>query len=139
VSDPLLELSGVTADQLTELLDLVNATDIVELDVTLGATRVSLRRPTSMTALPSPEQTPPEPRSLAITSPLVGMFHPSVEVGASVEPGQSIGAIEALGMPTSVDAPRSGIVEELLVQDGSPVEYGQPLLIVRRAVQAHET
>jgi len=139
VSDPLLELSGVTAEQLTELLGLINATDIAELDVTLGPTRVSIRRPASFPAVQRQEQAPPEPRSLAITSPLVGMFHPSVEVGASVEPGQSIGAIEALGMPTSVDAPQSGTVEELLVQDGSPVEYGQPLLIVRRAVQAHET
>jgi acetyl-CoA carboxylase biotin carboxyl carrier protein len=62
-----------------------------------------------------------------------------VTVGTSVEPGQPIGAIEALGMPTSVDAPQSGTVEELLVQDGTAVEYGQPLLIVRRAAQAHET
>ena len=50
-----------------------------------------------------------------------------------LEAGQSIGAIEALGMPTSVDAPQSGTIEDLLVQDGSAVEYGQPLLIMRRA------
>ncbi len=36
-------------------------------------------------------------------------------------------------MPTSVDAPQGGIVEELLVTHGRPVEYGQPLLILRRA------
>jgi biotin carboxyl carrier protein len=35
-------------------------------------------------------------------------------------------------MPTSVDAPQSGTVEDLLVQDGSPVEYGQPLIVLRR-------
>jgi biotin carboxyl carrier protein len=35
-------------------------------------------------------------------------------------------------MPTSVEAGQSGIVEALLVQDGSPVEYGQPLLVLRR-------
>jgi biotin carboxyl carrier protein len=69
---------------------------------------------------------------LAITSPLVGIFHPAVQAGQQVQTGQSIGAIEALGMPTSVDAPQSGTVEDLLVQDGSPVEYGQPLLILRR-------
>jgi biotin carboxyl carrier protein len=47
-----------------------------------------------------------------------------------------IGAIEALGMPTSIDAPRSGTVEELLVQDGDAVEYGQALLILRRGAYA---
>ena len=61
------------------------------------------------------------------------MFRPSVVTGDMLEAGQSIGAIEALGMPTSVDAPQSGTVEDLLVQDGSAVEYGQPLLIMRRA------
>jgi acetyl-CoA carboxylase biotin carboxyl carrier protein len=136
VSDPLLDLSGIATDQLTELLGLINATDIAELDVTLGSTHVSLRRPAATLRVASASTQPmPEPSSLAITSPLVGIFHPSVEVGASVEPGQSIGAIEALGMPTSVDAPQSGTVQELLVQDGSPVEYGQPLLILRRALQ----
>jgi acetyl-CoA carboxylase biotin carboxyl carrier protein len=140
LSDPLHELSGVTADQLTELLGLITNTDITELDVTIGSTRLSVRRP-SDTSRPASSSARPvlEPSSLAITSPLVGMFHPSVDVGATVEPGQPIGAIEALGMPTSVDAPQSGTVEELLVTDGSPVEYGQPLLIVRRAAQPHET
>ena len=74
-----------------------------------------------------------EPLSLAIASPLVGIFHPSVSVGGTVESGQPIGAVEALGMPTTVDAPHGGTVEELLVTDGSPVEYGQPLLILRRS------
>ena len=62
----------------------------------------------------------------------MGIFRPSVASGDVLAAGQSIGAIEALGMPTSVDAPQSGTVEDLLVQDGSPVEYGQPLLILRR-------
>jgi acetyl-CoA carboxylase biotin carboxyl carrier protein len=70
---------------------------------------------------------------MAITSPLVGIFHASVTIGDNVQPGQSIGAVEALGMPTSVDAPQPGTIEELLVRDGSPVEYGQPLLILRRS------
>ena len=41
-----------------------------------------------------------------------------------------------MGMPTSVEAPQTGTIEELLVGDDSPVEYGQPLLILRRAVPA---
>jgi len=126
----------VSADQLSELLGLVTATDITELDITLDATRVSLRRPASVSDAAATHDAPVplhEPLSLAIASPLVGIFHPSVSVGGIVESGQPIGAVEALGMPTTVDAPQSGTVEDLLVQEGSAVEYGQPLLIMRRA------
>jgi len=133
-TDPLLECAGLSAGELAAMLALVAATDICELEVTRGATRFRLRRP-AMTAPPVALYVPPapvEPSSLAITSPLVGIFRPSVRAGESVQPGQSIGAIEALGMPSSVDAPQGGTVEELLVHEGGPVEYGQPLLILRR-------
>jgi len=130
--DPLRERAGVSADELADLLSLVGASDVTELDVTLGSTRLSLRRSPAQASLPVPAGEAREPRSLAIASPLVGIFRPSVASGDALEAGQSIGAIEALGMPTSVDAPQSGTVEDLLVQDGSPVEYGQPLLILRR-------
>jgi biotin carboxyl carrier protein len=135
--DPLLDAAGVSSAQLAQVLGLVADTDIAELDVTTGSTRLSLRRPpiTAPVASAEPETLAPEPEwsTLAITSPLVGIFRPSVRAGETVQPGQSIGAIEALGMPTSVDAPQSGTVEDLLVLDGSPVEYGQPLLTLRRA------
>ena len=136
MSDALHEHAGVSAAQLEELLHLVAASDVTELDVTLGSTHLSLKRPAHTAVVPESyvAQESLEPTSLAITSPLVGMFRASVSVGAMVEPGQPIGAIEALGMPTSVDAPDSGTVEELLVQDGTPVEYGQPLLILRRTL-----
>ncbi len=132
-ADPLRERAGISADELSDLLGLVGATDVTELDVTVGSTRLTVRRapaPAGVRAVTAEE--PREPHSLAIASPLVGIFRPSVASGDTLEAGQSIGAIEALGMPTSVDAPQSGTVEDLLVQDGSPVEYGQPLLILRR-------
>ena len=135
-ADPLLACAGLSADELGQMLALVTGTDICELDATFGNTRVSLRRPAVGLPVgtgPSVVGTPVEPSSLAITSPLVGIFRPSVVTGETVQPGQSIGAIEALGMPSSVDAPQGGTVEELLVLEGSPVEYGQPLLILRRA------
>ena len=136
MTDALLESAGVSGSQLAQLLQLVVGSDISELDVTMGATRVRLRRPAVIAASTGAATTVPvvEPHSLAITSPLVGIFHASVATGDTLQPGQSIGAVEALGMPTSVDAPQPGTVEELLVHDGSPVEYGQPLLILRRSV-----
>jgi biotin carboxyl carrier protein len=132
--DPLLACAGLRPAELAEMLALVAGTDICQLDVTFGTTRFSLRRPPASMARPALSGTAPpaEPSSLAITSPLVGVFRPSVNTGETVQPGQSIGAIEALGMPSSVDAPQGGTVEELLVEAGSPVEYGQPLLILRR-------
>jgi acetyl-CoA carboxylase biotin carboxyl carrier protein len=134
MTDPLLDVAGLSADELRQMLGLVAGTDIAELDVSLGAMRFRLRRPavTAPAAAPSLSAAAAEPSSLAITSPLVGIFRPSVIAGDALSAGQSIGAIEALGMPTSVDAPQGGIVAELLVLEGGPVEYGQPLLIVRR-------
>jgi acetyl-CoA carboxylase biotin carboxyl carrier protein len=132
--DPLLELAGLSADELRRVLGLVAGTDIAELEVTFGALRFSVRRPATSapTATSIDVTAPPEPSSLAITSPLVGIFRPSVSAGDALSAGQSIGAIEALGMPTSVDAPQGGVVEELLVLEGGSVEYGQPLLVMRR-------
>jgi len=130
--------TGVSAAELGQLLNLLSTTDITQLDVTLGVTRLSLRRPATAPRAPDladngvPPPVEREPASLAIASPLVGIFRPSVSVGDSVSPGQPIGAIEALGMPNTVDAPQGGTVEDLLVLPGSPVEYGQPLLILRR-------
>jgi acetyl-CoA carboxylase biotin carboxyl carrier protein len=138
VTDALLESVGVSGSQLTQLLELIVGSDISELDVTIRSTRLSLRRPAvvAVSAGANVAAPPIEPHSLAITSPLVGIFHASVATGDTVQPGQSIGAVEALGMPTSVDAPQPGTVEELLVHDGSPVEYGQPLLILHRSLLA---
>lgn len=141
--DPLQACAGLSSDELAEMLALVARTDICELDVTFGSTRFSLRRPAGTAPVATVNGTLPlvEPSSLAITSPLVGIFRPSVDTGETVQPGQAIGAIEALGMPTSVDAPQGGTVEKLLVEAGSPVEYGQPLLILRRQVTSrlHES
>jgi acetyl-CoA carboxylase biotin carboxyl carrier protein len=136
VTDHLLSVAGLTSGELSDLINLVAQSDIVELDVTVGSTRVSLRRPAVSQPASTPDgvsSLPGESPSLAITSPGVGIFRPAVSKGDEIQSGQSIGAIEALGMPTSVEAPRSGSVEEVLVQNGAAVEYGQPLLILRRA------
>ncbi len=137
MTDSLHTCSGVSAAQLSTVLDLISGTDISELDVTAGRTRLRLRRPAVVAAgAAAAAAAAVEPHSMAITSPLVGIFHASVATGDNVQPGQAIGAVEALGMPTTVEAPQPGTVEELLVHDGSPVEYGQPLLILRRAAIA---
>jgi acetyl-CoA carboxylase biotin carboxyl carrier protein len=134
-ADPLLAHSGLSEADLSAVLELIAGTDVVELDLTVGGSHVKLRRSASAGAPPRADETAqpiPDSGTLAIASPLVGTFHPAVKTGDAVAHGQVIGAIEALGMPTSVDAPQEGTVEDLLVPDGSPVEYGQPLLLLRR-------
>ncbi len=137
----LREYAGLSDDELDEVLGIGAGTDVSELQVAFGSARVTVRREPGVLSTPSRGPVQPEAGAahaaadapLAITSPLVGIFRPAVRPGDHVSVGQSLGAIEALGMPTSVDAPRGGLVDEVLVVDGSPVEYGQPLLVLRRA------
>lgn len=76
--------------------------------------------------------------SLEIGAPLVGVFRssmqpggkPLVTVGAAVREGQVVGAIEALQVYNEVEASAAGTVREILVEEGQPVEYGQPLFVV---------
>ncbi len=133
-TEPLSVAAGIDERELTELLALVAASDVVELEVGFPGGRLRLRRPTSAPVRGQLDRPAPGPPPfLAVTSPLVGIFRPVVGVGAHVEPGQPLGAIEALGLPTSVEAPAAGTIEEVLVVDGGAVEFGQTLLLVRVA------
>jgi len=53
-----------------------------------------------------------------------------LDEGDAVAAGQVIGAVEAMGMLNRIQSERPGVVREMLVRDGQPVEYGQPLLVV---------
>jgi acetyl/propionyl-CoA carboxylase alpha subunit len=131
--------SGLSAADLDDVLTLLAGTDIVEFEVTVGETHLRLRRDATLRGPTDglPEVQPArEAVALAVVSPLVGIFHPAVVSGQQVEAGQSLGAITALGLPTNVDAPQAGTIEELLIEADEPVEYGQPLLILRRAGHA---
>ncbi|WP_413867798.1 acetyl-CoA carboxylase biotin carboxyl carrier protein [Albidovulum sp.] len=74
----------------------------------------------------------------AVTSPMVGTAYlspepgaePFVSIGAQVKEGQTLLIIEAMKTMNHIPAPRAGTVRRILVEDGSPVEYGAPLLII---------
>ena len=74
----------------------------------------------------------------AVTSPMVGTVYlaaepgasPFVTVGAQVTEGQTVLIIEAMKTMNHIPAPRAGTVKRILVEDGHPVEYGAPLMIV---------
>ena len=74
----------------------------------------------------------------AVTSPMVGTIYlsaepgatPFVAVGAQVAEGQTVLIIEAMKTMNHIPAPRAGTVKRILVEDGHPVEYGAPLMII---------
>lgn len=91
-------------------------------------------------AAPAPAAPAPAPEvpTEAIESPLVGTFyrspspdaHPFVEVGDRVTADTVVGIIEAMKVMNEVKAEKSGVIREVLVDNGDPVEYGQKLFVI---------
>ncbi len=79
------------------------------------------------------------PNGYVVTSPMIGTYYaapgpgeePFVRVGDMVSAGQTVATIEAMKIFNEIEAERGGIIEELLVSNGQPVEYGQPLMRLR--------
>ena len=92
--------------------------------------------PAAVAAPAAPEDPAQHPG--AVTSPMVGTVYlaaepgasPFVTVGAQVSEGQTVLIIEAMKTMNHIPAPRAGIVKRILVEDGHPVEYGAPLMII---------
>ncbi len=92
-----------------------------------------------VTTTETPIQPPQEDKSKnTITSPMVGTAYlapspgarPFVEVGQNVSEGETLLIIEAMKTMNQISSPRSGTVTTVLVKDGQPVEFGEPLIIV---------
>ncbi len=89
-------------------------------------------------AAPAAATVDPASHPGAVTSPMVGTVYlspepgadPFVTTGAQVKEGQTVMIIEAMKTMNHIPAPRAGTVKRILVEDGSPVEYGAPLLII---------
>jgi acetyl-CoA carboxylase biotin carboxyl carrier protein len=89
----------------------------------------------------APQIAAPQPRSNehVVTAPMVGTFYsaPSpaakafVELGDEVKPGQVLCIIEAMKMMNQIEAEKAGTVQAILVKNGEPVEFGQPLFIIQ--------
>ena len=86
-------------------------------------------------ATPAPE---PEPTGHVVKSPMVGTFYRSpspgaasfVELGQAVKPGDTLCIIEAMKLLNEIEAEVGGVVKQILVDNGQPVEYGQPLFVI---------
>jgi acetyl-CoA carboxylase biotin carboxyl carrier protein len=138
-ADPLAFLAG----EATEILRIVGASDIEELEIEHAGYRLSVRR--SLADGPDgtdqPAASPVETADdiAIIASPVVGWFRrsatpdgpPLVEVGATIEVGQRLAVIEAVQVVHDVIADCAGTLAEILVEDGDGVGYGQPLFRVQ--------
>ena len=145
----------VEIEVVRKLAELLNETGLGEIEVERGDLRVRVARgggyepypmlhaPAPATAAPAPAPVstapaPAEPRGDAVKSPMVGTVYlqaspgsePFVRAGSQVAAGQTVLIIEAMKTMNPVPAPKAGRIVEILVEDGQPVEYGQPLIVI---------
>jgi acetyl-CoA carboxylase biotin carboxyl carrier protein len=129
------------------VLRAVRGTNVEEIRLAWGDVRIAVRRdlqagvgalPAAQSVDPAAADGPPRSPQTEVTAHMVGPFHRSrqaegpvlVNEGELVEPGRALGVIETLGMATEVEAPAAGRLERFLVEDGQPVEFGQPLAVI---------
>ncbi len=96
--------------------------------------------PAALGVPPNGTTVPPaaEPEGHVVKSPMVGTFYRSpspgapsfIELGQSVKPGDTLCIIEAMKLLNEIEAEVGGTVKQILVENGQPVEYGQPLFII---------
>ncbi|HTN47851.1 MAG TPA: acetyl-CoA carboxylase biotin carboxyl carrier protein [Burkholderiaceae bacterium] len=143
--------------KLKTLIDLVAESGIAELEVTEGEDKVRIVKthaaaaapPAAVTyaapaaapagtASPAASTEPDEPPGHVVKSPMVGTFYrspspgapPFIEQGAMVKPGDTLCIIEAMKLLNEIEAEVGGTVTKILVDNGQPVEYGQPLFLI---------
>jgi acetyl-CoA carboxylase biotin carboxyl carrier protein len=134
-----------------ELMGILKGTGIAELELEYGDLKVHIQRdPDGVAGSPVVELTDISEASVAsngeneesiVSSGYVGEFHREGElpaVGDQVASGAKIGEIFVLGMGNPVLAPTDGVLTELLVADQAPVEYGQPLAVIRHRFEPPE-
>lgn len=139
-------------DALRRLASILEDTGLTEIEVEAGDHRIRVAKtPAAVHAAPAPVAAPapatsePAPASPAaaesgssVTSPMVGTAYlasepgakPFVQPGDTVAEGQTLLIIEAMKVMNALPSPRAGRVSRIMVQDGQPVEFGEPLLVL---------
>ena len=104
-----------------------------------AAAPVSAPSAASAPAAPAtPAEPPAAPAGPVVKAPMVGTFYrspspdakPFVEVGQTIKEGQTVCIIEAMKLMNEIESDASGVVKAILVENGQPVEYGQPLFVL---------
>ena len=143
---------AIDKELIRELAKLLDETGLTEIEIERAGLRVRVGRggaavQTAAPALQSPGAAP-APTALApadlakhpgaVTSPMVGTAYrgaapgtaPFVDLGSKVVVGETLLIIEAMKTMNQIPAPRSGTVTQILIEDGQPVEFGEPLVII---------
>ncbi len=145
--------SSIDQSIIRDLAGILKETDLTEIEVEQGDLRIRVSRAgTPMIAAPAQHYVAPAasapsaisaPTAVAVSvnavpSPMVGTAYlspapgadPFIAVGTKVKEGQTILIIEAMKTMNQIASPRSGTVTAILFEDSSPVEYGEPLVII---------
>jgi acetyl-CoA carboxylase biotin carboxyl carrier protein len=152
-------MAGVSFDPaaIRELAEILRETDLTEIELVESDSRIRVARQVTVQAVatvaapqvaapvvaaaPLPSAIAPEaegPHPGTVTSPMVGVAYlapepgaaPFITVGARVAQGQTLLLIEAMKTFNQIRAPKAGTVTRIMVEAGSPVEYGEPLLVI---------
>ena len=149
---------AIDPDLIRELAQLLEETGLSEIEIERDGQRVRVARPmpgaaAAPAALPVQVEAPPTSPAPAdstlaqadlakhpgvVTSPMVGTAYrgpepgamPFVDVGSQVAAGATLLIIEAMKTMNQIPAPRAGTVTKILIEDGQPVEFGEPLMII---------
>ncbi|MEB0140452.1 MULTISPECIES: acetyl-CoA carboxylase biotin carboxyl carrier protein [unclassified Undibacterium] len=143
--------------KLKTLIDLVAESDIAELEVTEGEGKVRIVKSSTLPqnqvvmmqqqphaqAAPAPAAVPAAvvpavPEGHIVKSPMVGTFYrsaspgspPFAEIGKHIAKGDTLCIIEAMKLLNEIESDFDGAIKQILVENGQPVEYGQPLFII---------
>lgn len=149
--------SEIDRELIRELAGILNETNLTEIEVEIGdfKLRVSRQAPAAVHAVAAPlplaaapavaaagaaagAPTAPRESKNAVTSPMVGTAYTApapgakafIEVGQAVKEGQTLLIIEAMKTMNQIPSPRSGTVTAILFEDGRPVEFGEPLVVI---------
>jgi acetyl-CoA carboxylase biotin carboxyl carrier protein len=143
---------AIDHDVIRDLAKLLDETGLTEIEFERDGVSVRVARhlsapnprlrsaeaPASVPVVSAPASIDPTQHPGAVVSPMVGTVYlgpapgarPFVDVGGQVKTGEPLLIIEAMKTMNQIPAPRSGTVIQVLVADGQPVEYGQPLMII---------
>jgi len=138
-------------EDLKALIELLKDSDITELQVEKEGTKVKIKREKFLQSLDMPVHRPitfdekiaaekeeEAQRLVTITSPIVGTFYRAsspeatsfVEFGSRVTKGQVLCIVEAMKLMNEIESDVDGIIVKILVENGQPVEYGEPLFLI---------
>ncbi|NWG23116.1 MAG: acetyl-CoA carboxylase biotin carboxyl carrier protein [Pseudorhodoplanes sp.] len=139
----------IDQDAIRELAKLLDETNLTDIEIEQDGMRVRVGRAPKAAAAPAVVVSPPaaanpglqpEPSKHpgTVTSPMVGTAYlapspgakPFVDIGSKVSAGDTLLIVEAMKTMNQIPAPRAGTVVQILIEDGQPVEFGEPLVIV---------